>query len=204
MRRTLCLALAGPEQSAAPANFACIRVASRHHYATHPFPDGLIYEDTVVAPLLAKACPRVAWIDVPLYWYRKREGSLSRSAPEVQFRMLDSLRELEQRVQRLGMPRKVYETTALEMLLVCYLACLKSQSARQRRGLLGRTREFYRPIALPDGISSLASKRSKLLFLTLFVPLMGDAIVLSSPLLMSLNRMRKRLAQRRTALGSAG
>lgn len=61
---------------------ACFRLAKRDLYLDHPFPKGVVYEDTFITVEHLEASSQIVFIDEPIYGYVSRANSIVNSKKE--------------------------------------------------------------------------------------------------------------------------
>ncbi len=92
-------------------NSACGKLFSRELIGDIRFREGIMYEDLEWMTRVLEGMPkskRVGICDAPLYFYRKREGSLIETFSLNRFDVLDVTREIEDRAQEVAKKSRVY------------------------------------------------------------------------------------------------
>lgn len=110
------------------------------------FPEGVVYEDLRIMPFLLTHCRRIAFIPQALVYYRKREGSISRThTPQNTRDYLDAHRNLLAQAENLQPP------LSSQMLHIF--------REKELRSLIFAWAELYQPDSRPaneDGIQEIS------------------------------------------------
>lgn len=100
-------------QSGVMINSACGKLYRRELIEGIRFKEGILYEDLEWMARVLERMPkskRICMCDAPLYFYRKREGSLIETFSERRMDVLDVTREIEQRAFERG-DRQILKAT---------------------------------------------------------------------------------------------
>ncbi len=113
-------------------NFAWARVVRRKLYAENKFPVGVIYEDVFTSPYITQQATVVAFIDLPLYGYRKRGGSITTDSAERQFKLFEAVKLLKARQERGEVEFVLYSTTLINLSQSCLVSLARIEDANTR------------------------------------------------------------------------
>ncbi|QOV62486.1 glycosyltransferase family 2 protein [Kosakonia pseudosacchari] len=114
-------------------NFAWARVARRNLYTENKFPTGIIYEDVFTSPYISQQSTVVAFIDLPLYGYRKRSGSITTDSAEKQFKMFEAVKLLKARQEKGEVEFVFYSTALINLSQSCLVSLARIEDANTRR-----------------------------------------------------------------------
>lgn len=128
----------GRKELAKMPNFAWARVARRNLYAENKFPIGVIYEDVFTSPYITQKSTVVAFIDLPLYGYRKRSGSITTDSAESQFKLFEAVKLLKARQEKGEVEFVFYSTALINLSQSCLVSLARIEDAN--------TRSIYRKI----------------------------------------------------------
>lgn len=157
-------AITSKQLSRSPS-FTWMRVAKKSLYAQINFPKGYIYEDVVVSTLLSYRANKIVEIKDKLYFYRKRDNSITTSSPENQFKLFDSIDLLRNRCIELNIPKIYYDTAFVNMANSIVLSLLRIKSNKIFFEKLKYSWSKYSTIDLFSGIICYSSLRFKILFI---------------------------------------
>ncbi|MDF7666415.1 glycosyltransferase [Orbaceae bacterium ESL0727] len=168
--------------------FSWLRITKKDLYNNNNFPKGYIYEDVVVSTILAYKAKRIVMLNNMLYFYRKRQGSITTSSPEQQFKLFDSLDVLRNRCIQQNIPALYYNTTYVNMTrsIGVSLARLKNREVFIRN--LKKSWQEYDKIKFIDGICSYSSWDHKILFICFKLKLLGLPVFYLLKILLTLLR----------------
>lgn len=173
-------------------NFACARVCKKSLYNNNLFPKGVIYEDAVTSPILAFLVDKIVEIDKALYFYRKRDGSittaLTSAAAEKQFLLFDSLNILKERCHSLSIPRIYYVTTFVNLSKSIMASLCRLNDKNKFSYYLHLSWKELRNVPFLEGMKSYSSFSFKIYFILLKMKYFGIPLIYLIRFLMKLIR----------------
>lgn len=87
------------------------------------FPEGLWYEDLATTPRVLLYSEKLAYLPLPLYYYRQREGSIMKTVNPKMFQMYDVLNILRDYFQKEGMMDSYGDALEIQALLNLVFVC---------------------------------------------------------------------------------
>lgn len=154
-------------------NFSWARVCKKSFYTNNLFPVGLIYEDLAVSPLLTAKSTNIVMIEVPLYGYRRRKGSITTESADKQFRIFETLNELKNRCSVQNITNSYYITAKITILQSCVFSAIRLEKYSNCWNKLKLTQKNYNDITLIEGMTSLATAPKKILFIIIKMKFLG-------------------------------
>lgn len=147
------------------SNFAWARIAKKELYQNNLFPKGYIYEDAVTSPVLAYMAKKIIKINGKLYFYRRREQSITTGSALKQFQLFDTMKVLKSRCRESNIPLVYYNTSFINLTKSVIISLFRLENRDLFYLNLKRAWKEYQDISLCDGITS----NSYLIFKILFV-----------------------------------
>lgn len=148
-------------------NFACIRVLDREFYNQNNFPVGVIYEDVVTSSIANFLAKESYFIDVPLYFYRRRAGSITTGNVKNQFKLFSALKELRERVIRKGIPLIVYDSAFVGLSKSILVSLIRLDDNKDYDFFSKKCIDNIKNVGLLDALRSYASAKNKFYFILL-------------------------------------
>ncbi|HHD2942304.1 TPA: glycosyltransferase family 2 protein, partial [Enterobacter kobei] len=154
---------AGREKLARMPNFAWARVAKRKIYDNNRFPIGVIYEDVYTSPYITQHASVVAFIDSPLYGYRKRSGSITTISAEKQFELFEAVSLLRGRYERGEIDFIFYSTAFVNLSQSCVVSLVRIDNSLKRAKYRRVINQEFNKLTLWEIIKSFSNFKFKIL-----------------------------------------
>lgn len=154
-------------------SFSWLRIVKRSLYEPNIFPEGYIYEDVVVSTLLSYKAEKIVENKAKLYFYRKRENSITTSSPEKQFMLFDSMKILKKCCAEKNIPEIYYKTTFVNMTQSIVMSLVRIESTKVFFEKLKYSLSEYESIDLVSGLLCYSKIKFKLLFICIKLKWLG-------------------------------
>lgn len=149
---------------------ACTKIFPRTMFDDTQFDVGIRFEDLAVVPYLMATAGRICTSDTAVYYYHRREGSITLEGNfEQEFRILDALDKIESRLCSIGKSDLVW-TLLQKVLVTGFVPSVTSRYSAAQSRLFGYAVRDYIAQRRPDSVSIGLGPRAILTRMFLLAP----------------------------------
>lgn len=148
-------------------NFAWARIAKRVFYDDNHFPKGYIYEDMVTTTILNTKVTNIIEINEPLYYYRKRAGSITTVSAIKQFELFNTAEFLNKKCNQLKISNVYFTTTFINLTKSVVVSLARINNRKDFYFNLKKSWTEYNKVSLLDGLKCESLFIFKFLFIIL-------------------------------------